>query len=1422
MNKPIYTYLELEIYHLCPTRTLSSLRKNWRNIFCSQILTIVLSLLLTIQCQLSSAYGQCTTLACNQNVTLALKDDCKGSINSYFLLANPLACGGPTTMEYYDQNGNFLSDTLNESHLGMTVDAYIYHNWTGLSCVGTVNVVDGRAPEIECQNYSLKCTEDYSVATLGTPIATDNCSSVASLTYEDEVIDLGCGMQGFQGYFDPSNWTVKTTNGDGGVDVTGAPNAVLVEGADSSPFKTSPRYITRFKIVIPSEGYISFDWSSFGGSNFNGDAFYVTINGVCIQLSFNDVQSGSWQSWLLQPGDVLSFEQASDGNNDMVTTELSNFNFITTAQKIIHRTWTATDSWGNKGTCLQVITLERATLGDIHMPANYDDIQQPALTCGAGYDPAITGYPFLDDDGDLNTTFDQYLIQNGDCTFSLTYEDQSIVTCEGSELILREWRILDDCTSQIFEEIQIIKIFDQEPPSLICPPNMTVGTSSSQCGVTINIPSINAYDDCASTVNLTPNWSFGNGFGPFDDVPPGTYPIDVESADPCGNSTSCTMLVTVEDQHPPTVICDGFTVASLTSDGTAFVFATSIDDGSYDLCCLGDFEVKRKTDDDSAYAAYFQVDCSDAGTSFMVHMRVSDCAGNSGFCEVEVMVEDEQAPAMLPPADVTVDCNADLSDLSIFGDIASIDNCEMTIEEFTEEITNGCGQGAIVRTWVATDNFGNTNTVSQNINIYSQTPWNANNDLIVWPADYMTSGCNAQIAPDQLTAPFNVPTYNSVSSCQSVSASYDDELFWVSEPSCYFIYRTWTVIDFCQWTSNSNDDVGKWEYIQVITVNDETAPVFVNPPINLEVHMTSSLNCSATVSLPTPMVFDCSDHIALSAQGDLGYGFNFSNVSAGIYNMSYTASDGCGNTSTHNFTIEVMDDNAPTALCLNGLTVDLNPSAEYTVSAPSLNLASFDNCTDASALQYSFSQDINDKTRTYTCSTLGQNNLELYVTDTNGNQSSCLTWIKIEDSFDYCLQNPDVISGAIRTTSDEGISQVTLYPDGMNNMIPSFTNNLGDFEFSGDLQGHDMTIRPEKNINILNGVTTFDLAKMNDHILAKEFLDSPYKMIAADANNSGTITVGDLVIVQKVILHLETVFPNNSSWRFVPADYIFPNPNNPWATPFPESITLTNILGDISNVDFIGIKIGDVTENAIPSNITGDENAENRSAETFILETEDRQYEAGEKIEVTFRNNDFDHIRAWQMTLEFDEEKLEFLEVNKSITNSKFGTTKTNQGVITALWFNNTATQLPKQADLFTLNFIANTSLLLSEVLTISSKFTKAVAFNNDESELNVELQLFNNEDDIEGDPVLSLKQNYPNPFLDKTQIAFNLPESNSAVLTFYDVSGKVLFEINDEFEKGENVVEVSRDDLLTSTGLIYYHLNVDGEILTKRMIMTR
>ncbi len=1388
--------------------------------------SLIILALFTAYCLMPTAYlkAQCTSIACNNNVTLSLKDDCKGYVNPFFMIANPYACGGPSTIDYYDQSGIYLGDTLNEDHIGMTVNAFLTHEWTGLTCAGTVNVVDGRAPKVDCQNINIKCTEDDNPAALGEPYAYDNCTDVMSLEHEDDIIDLGCGMQGFQGYFDPSNWTEQTSNGDGGVDVTGAPNAVLVEGANSSPFKTRPRYLTRFRIAVPAEGYISFDWSSFGGSNFNVDAFYITINDVCIQLSFNDITSGTWQSWLLQPGDIVSFEQASDGTPNSVNTEVSNFQFLTTAQKIIHRTWTATDDFGNKGNCLQVITLERATLGDVHFPANLDGLQAPILNCGDGADPIVTGFPFLDDDGNLNTTFDQYPIENGDCTFSMTYVDQSIITCPGSEVILREWSILDDCNSQVLKEIQIIKLFDTTPPLISCPANLTLGTNTPECGMTVTLPAANATDDCTQNVNIIPSWSYGSGFGDYEDVAPGTYPVIYEATDGCGNSTSCTFFITVYDQHPPTVICDGFTVASLTPDGNALVFADVIDDGSYDLCCLDGFEVKRKEEDAVAYSEYLEVTCDDAGTSLLVHMRAKDCDGNSSFCEVEVMVEDQQAPALLAPADVTVDCNQDLSDLSVFGTASGIDNCNMTVEEQVEQIIGGCGQGSLIRTWIATDDFGNINAVSQTVTVSSQNPWNANNDLIIWPADYTTTVCEPNLSPNTLSDPFKEPSFLSIGNCESVSASWDDELLWISEPACYVVYRTWTVIDFCQYDSNSGSDQGRWEYVQTLTVSDNEPPVFLSQNNNLIYGMTSSINCFATVDLPTPLIDDCSDHILLSAQGDLGNGFGFSNVAPGTYNMTYFASDGCGNTSEHNFVVTVQDDYAPNALCANGFQIDLNVQGEYSISANLLDLASFDNCTTTDDLKFSFSANINDKHRTYTCDDLGQNQIQLYVTDENGNQGICQTNILVNDGFDNCLQNPNVIAGEIQTTWGEGISQVTVHLDG-ENMAPFYTNLPGDFDFEGDFEGNSYSVRPEKDINPNNGVSSFDLAKINDHILDKEKLDSPYKLIAADANNTGTITVADLVVIQRVILFIDDAFPNNTSWRFIPNAYSFPDEEDPFTPLFPEEIPLTSITGDILDANFIGIKIGDVSSNADPDVFTGNE-IDDRNSNKFNLFTENQKLHVGEVVSLTFKSEALEQIKAFQFTLDFDENALEFLDFEntdrRDFIKPKYGTSLKDEGAITLLWYNDGLTLLPKQADLFTMNFIAKSPQLLSEVLEINSRYTKSAAFRINDELLDVELQFVKNESGLGGKAPIQLFQNVPNPFEDETEISFFLPEKEEVVLYFFDVSGKLLHKIENVFEAGNNTYVLDRRDLGLSAGLVFYELNVGGMSLTKKMILSQ
>ena len=38
------------------------------------------------------------------------------------------------------------------------------------------------------------------------------------------------------------------------------------------------------------------------------------------------------------------------------------------------------------------------------------------------------------------------------------------------------------------------------------------------------------------------------------------------------------------DTEPPVAVCDAHTVVSLTSDGTATLYATSLEDGSHDNC----------------------------------------------------------------------------------------------------------------------------------------------------------------------------------------------------------------------------------------------------------------------------------------------------------------------------------------------------------------------------------------------------------------------------------------------------------------------------------------------------------------------------------------------------------------------------------------------------------------------------------------------------------------------------------------------------------------------------------------------------------------------------------------------------------------------------------------------------------------------
>ena len=170
--------------------------------------------------------------------------------------------------------------------------------------------------------------------------------------------------------------------------------------------------------------------------------------------------------------------------------------------------------------------------------------------------------------------------------------------------------------------------------------------------------------------------------------------------------------------------------------------------------------------------------------------------------------------------------------------------------------------------------------------------------------------------------------------------------------------------------------------------------------------------------------------------------------------------------------------------------------------------------------------------------------------------------VAIEQTGAQRPQSTVSISGNITLSDGAVLSNVALQTD---NGITIPYNSDNGFSLDALETGSNITITPIKNDNPLNGVTTFDMVLITQHILAINTLGSPYLLSAADVNNSGTITTFDLVNIRRVILGINTTFPNGQSWKFEPP-----------------SISYTN-LTNAQNINFVAIKVGDVNLSADPN-----------------------------------------------------------------------------------------------------------------------------------------------------------------------------------------------------------------------------------------------
>ena len=1185
------------------------------------------------------------------------------------------------------------------------------------------------------------------------------------------------------------------------------------------------------------------------------------------------------------------------------------------------------DKWGNKSEpCTQTIYYRRLSVEDIVFPPNYDSLEmsRPYLACDdRGIWDLNNNYypdPWVDlnkngklDPGEIETdvprTVEGYPIvpNKSYCEIESKYKDIVLDICENSFKVLREWKILDWCSNDIRTHYQIIKVLDDAPPVITCPPVQTLEADPWTCTADYKVLPPIVIFDCSST-NYTVEYKEGNALGtlPGDDVPWVTDKVEVvlnskgefdhfiirelllgrtwvryTVTDDCGNSTQCTTEVDVVDKSQPTAVCLEITNVRLDDSGFAKIYATSLDNGSYDQCTDVYFEVRRKGapfseplcegKDPNDWAEFVAVCCEDAGKIIEVEFRVWDDADLDGVfgsegdfystCWVKIHVENKTPPVLNIPSDITLHCTEDFNDLELTGKATAEGICGPLETSFIQTgAVNSCGEGVINRIWsIVNPNVAVPSRV-QRITVTNKYPFDGYKD-IKWPQDTTLFGClRKDTDPENLPHGYNFPKITP-DDCTTIATSYKDQVLSSVEDVCFKIIRTWTVIDWCKYEASQRTQ-GIWSHIQVIKVNETEAPV-INLTSNLTV-CTFSEDCEGFIELINTAE-DCTPlkdqkwtfEIDPFNDGEGPFITGNSNNASGIYpvgthRITWTVKDQCGNlsTATHLFTIQ--DCKKPTPYCITELTTVIMPSTgTIEVWAVDFDRGSEDNCPGplqftfngmfpvaslinqvhfkgygliATEAEYLSSQaqkwlpSSHSSAVLISCNNVGINELQMWVRDVQGNADFCNIRLNIQAN-DGCDNEASArVGGRVSTVDhiDVAGAEVTLLDMNSNKKTTHLTGADGRFEFKEIKMDGLYSLSAELDDDYRNGVSTLDILLIQRHILGIQPLNDPYKLIAADVNNSKTVTATDILQIRRLILGIYDQFPNNKSWKLLDNSYIFSDPSSPWD--YVERIPLDQITKEMMNNEFVAVKVGDV-DRSYSMNLRNVP-LSSRSVKETRFYVNEKKYRTGDLIDVTFMSDENQILAGFQATIGFDAGYLEYMGFNEnelSFNMNNVNENKANSGVLAISWNTSSEYESMPSQKLFTFRFRALKEGTLSSTLWLSDQIAASEAYTEQLEATRLSLNIIDDAS-FAGNTELLLMQNRPNPFLDQTIISFVLPNEGEASLTIFDISGRILYRNYGIYPAGQTDIIIQSQELPAS-GILYYQLEAQGNTISKKMI---
>ncbi|MCW4469683.1 HYR domain-containing protein [Flavobacterium sp. MFBS3-15] len=596
------------------------------------------------------------------------------------------------------------------------------------------------------------------------------------------------------------------------------------------------------------------------------------------------------------------------------------------------------------------------------------------------------------------------------------------------------WTVTD-ASGNTATATQTVTVEDNEDPVITAPANITNNVGAGSCvatGVVLGTPVFG--DNCTGST--------------VANNAPATFPIGITTVtwtvtDASGNTATATQTVTIEDNENPIITAPANIVANADA---GICTATSITLGTptFSDNCTG------ATVSNNAPATF------PIGVTTVI-WTVTDGSGNAATATQTVTINDNQNPTINAPASVTVNTNAGSCTATAvaLGTPIFADNC--TGATVANNAPAAFPIGNTMVTWTVTDASNNTATATQVVTVED------NEDPVITAPANVT----ANVGTGSCTAPavaLETPTFSDNCTGSTV-ANNAPATFPIGVTTV-----TWTVTDASGNTATAT---------QTVTIEDNENPI-ITAPANIVANADAGICTATSITLGTPTFSDNCTGATVSNNAPATFPI-------GVTTVTWTVTDGSGNTATATQTVMVNDNQNPTITAPAAVTVNTD-AGSCTATAVALGTPTFaDNCTGSTVA--------NNAPAAFP---IGSTTVTWTVTDASGNTATATQVVTVEDNENPVITAPANITNNVGAGSCVATGVVLGTPVFGDNCMGSTVANNAPATFPIGVTAVTWTVTDTSG----NTATAIQTVTIIDNI--NPTITAPVSIIANNTPNSCT------------------------------------------------------------------------------------------------------------------------------------------------------------------------------------------------------------------------------------------------------------------------------------------------------------------------------